>query len=105
MGLKNVKAMLAESQAQHTLGEIRVVTLGPALKLFTLHPATPLSVDSEKIAEELRSNEHVRFFSCENTMKAFGLKLTDLRPGFQGVPSGAYEVVRLQRDGFQYYKP
>ena len=47
----------------------------------------------------------VRFVACQNTMRQRTLGQADLLPGVGTVPSGAYEIVRRQQEGYSYFKP
>jgi intracellular sulfur oxidation DsrE/DsrF family protein len=42
---------------------------------------------------------------CARTLEENHWKLSDILPGAAAVPSGTLEVIRLQRDGFAYFKP
>jgi intracellular sulfur oxidation DsrE/DsrF family protein len=105
VGLKNIKAIVGETQKGNALIEVRVIVLGPALAFFKSKPKSALSDEARAVFEELRVNKRVGFYACENTLKSTGLTLPDLFFGFQIVHSGAYEVVRLQHEGFQYFRP
>ena len=105
IGMKNVSAILKEAITRQSPVEIKVTAFGPALKLFRSQSEKVLSSENRKQFEYLRSNANVHFYACENTLHAFHFKLTDLLPGFQSVPSGAFEVIRLQHAGFQYFRP
>lgn len=105
LGLKNLKAIQSQASATKTALEIKVVVFGPALKLFQAETVHPLSPAGRKIFEGMRNSGRVQFDACENTLNTFQLKLSNLLPGFLGVPSGAFEVVRLEQAGYQYFRP
>ena len=50
-------------------------------------------------------NQGVRFVACQNTMRQRSIRPEDLLPGVGTVPSGAYEIVRRQQEGYSYFKP
>ena len=52
-----------------------------------------------------KSNKHIKFFACKNTMKQMKINKEDLVSGFTIIPSGAWEIIKLQKEGYQYSKP
>lgn len=51
------------------------------------------------------ANEGVTFEACRISMKAWGLKESDFPLEVQFVPAGAPEVIRLQMQGYKYWRP
>ncbi len=98
-GLKNVENILKTASDQEVKAEVEVVCHGEGIRLV------------EKARTELAGevaalgNQGVRFVACENTMRQRSLGRGDLLPGVGTVPSGAYEVVRKQQEGYAYFKP
>jgi intracellular sulfur oxidation DsrE/DsrF family protein len=98
-GLGNVENILKAANDQGIKAEVEIVCHGEGLRLV------------EKARTELAgevtalSNQGVRFVACENTMRQRSLGPDDLLPVVGTVPSGAFEVVRRQQDGFAYFKP
>ena len=99
LGLKNIENILKAASDQEVKAEVEVVCHGEGIRLV------------EKARTELAGevaalgNQGVRFVACENTMRQRSLGPADLLPGVGTVPSGAYEVVRKQQDGYAYFKP
>ncbi len=82
--------------------DIRLVVHGPALKAFH-------SISAEKNmsqAAEGLMKAGVGFDACANTMRAQGVKLDDLLPGF-GVAEkgGVVRLTELQMQGYHYLRP
>ena len=98
-GLANIENILKTAGAQDVKAEVEVVCHGEGIRLV------------EKARSELAgevaalANQGVRFVACENTMRQRSLGLEDLLPGMATVPSGAYEVVHKQQEGYAYFKP
>ncbi len=42
---------------------------------------------------------------CARSLDEYHWKIGDILPGARSVPSGTVEVIRLQREGFAYFKP
>jgi len=51
------------------------------------------------------SSRGVRFLACHISMKAAGLTEDDMNMNVNFVPAGAPEVIRLQLQGYRYWKP
>jgi len=98
-GLKNVENILKAADVAGTACEVEVVCHSDGIVLLekakTTH-AAPV---------ELLQKKGVRFAACENTMRQRSIRPEDLLPTVTTVPSGAFEVVRRQQDGFSYFKP
>ena len=95
-GLGNVTNMLNASGNKIT---IEVVAHGEGLPMLV---SAKSSVASE--IKELMT-KGVTFAACEHTMKKDGVTKAQLLPGVTPVPSGAFEVVKKQSDGYSYFKP
>lgn len=61
--------------------------------------------DLWRLIDDLSKTKHVDFLACNNTMGAFGIKLTDLPPEFKTVGSGAFKVMKLESEGYTYFRP
>lgn len=82
--------------------DIRLVVHGPALRAFHA-----LSADANiaALAERL-TRAGVGFDACANTMKAQGVKLDDLTPGFiVAEKGGVVRLTELQEQGYAYLRP
>ncbi|MGP0065966.1 MAG: DsrE family protein [Isosphaeraceae bacterium] len=98
-GLKNVENILKAAEGFGTSVAVEVVCHSDGIVLLeksrTEH-AGPV---------ESLQKKGVRFAACENTMRQRSIRREDLLPAVTTVPSGAFEVVRRQQDGFSYFKP
>lgn len=98
-GLKNVENILKAAEAVGTACEVEVVCHSDGIALLeksrTEHAAPVESLQKKG----------VRFAACENTMRQRSIRPEDLLPTVSTVPSGAFEVVRRQQDGYSYFKP
>ncbi len=99
IGLKNVENILKTAGAEGIKAEIEVVCHGEGIRL--------VEKARTELADEVAAmaNQGVRFVACENTMRERSLGREDLLPNVGTVPSGAFEIVIRQRDGYSYFKP
>jgi intracellular sulfur oxidation DsrE/DsrF family protein len=99
MGLANIENILKAAGDEGLKAEVEVVCHGDGLRL--------VEKARTELADEVaaQTNQGVRFVACQNTMRQRSLGPEDLLPGVGTVPSGAYEVVRRQQDGYAYFKP
>ena len=98
-GLGNVENILKAANDQGIKADVEIVCHGPGIRLVE-KAQTELAAEVAALA-----NQGVRFVACENTMRQRTLGPEDLLPGVGTVPSGAFEVVRRQQDGYAYFKP
>ncbi len=102
-GLKNVENILkaADAAGVGTAAglEIEVVCHADGINLLE-KSATKHAASIEALLKK-----GVRFAACENTMRQRSIQREDLLPGVTTVPSGAFEVVRRQHEGYSYFKP
>lgn len=98
-GLENVENILKTAAAAGLKTEVEVVCHAGGIEL-----AVKAKSAHAGAVESLRK-QGVRFVACENTMRKRSLRVDDLLPGIATVPSGAFEVVVRQRDGWSYFKP
>jgi intracellular sulfur oxidation DsrE/DsrF family protein len=98
-GLKNLKNALNEASKEQSEMNVKVVFFGGGLKTLSAKK------DMWKLIDGLSKTKHVEFLACNNTMEAFGIKLTDLPPEFKTVGSGAFEVMKLENAGYPYFRP
>lgn len=98
-GLENAKRALAALGS--TPARFVLVVHGQGLNWFRKgepdNVAAPLA--------ELLATGKVELRVCARTLEENHWKVTDLLPGAVSVPSGSAEVLKLQRDGFVYFKP
>ncbi|MDR3633438.1 MAG: DsrE family protein [Isosphaeraceae bacterium] len=98
-GLKNVENILKAAEAVGTAVEVEVVCHSDGIALLektkTAHAGTI----------DLLAKKGVHFAACQNTMRQRLIRPEDLLAGVTTVPSGAFEVVRRQQDGYSYFKP
>jgi intracellular sulfur oxidation DsrE/DsrF family protein len=80
------------------LREVEVVAHGPGLGLVL----RTNSAYADRMAA--LSNQGVRFLACENTLARRKLAKADLLPFVGTVDSGVAQVVRRQRQGWQYIR-
>lgn len=82
--------------------DIRLVVHGPALKAFHA-----ISADDNIVAmAERLIKSGVGFDACANTMKAQGVKVDDLTPGFAvAEKGGVVRLAELQVQGYAYLRP
>ncbi len=74
---------------------------GPALGWFRRAEPDGLA---EPVAQLLATGR-VELRVCARTLEENHWTLADIVPGAAAVPSGTVEVIRLQREGFAYFKP
>ncbi|MFO0907167.1 MAG: DsrE family protein [Isosphaeraceae bacterium] len=98
-GLENIENILKAASSAGIRTEVEVVCHAQGIDLVhrkqSAHPA---------LVEGLRK-QGVRFVACQNTMRKRSMQKDDLLPGVTTVPSGAFEIVVRQRDGYSYFKP
>lgn len=82
--------------------DIKLVVHGPALRAFHA-----ISAESNIVSmTERLLKERVGFDACANTMKAQGVKLDDLVPGFVvAEKGGVVRLTELQQQGYAYLRP
>lgn len=61
--------------------------------------------NDEHEAMDALSKKGVLFSACNNAMKTFGIKKTELTPYVCVVPAGITEIVVKQQLGYSYVKP
>ena len=98
-GLKNVENILKAADAAGTPCEVEVVCHSDGIVLLEKARTT----HAEPV--EFLQKKGVRFAACENTMRQRSIRPEDLLPTVSTVPSGAFEVVRRQQNGYSYFKP
>lgn len=98
-GLKNVENILRTAADQGIRAEVEVVCHADGIRL--------VHRQKTELAPEVTSliAQGVRFVACQNTMRQRSITEADLLPNVGTVPSGAFEVVRKQQEGFAYFKP
>jgi uncharacterized protein len=98
-GLMNVENILKAAGLAGTACEVEVVCHSDGIVL--LEKAKTEHAGAVKSLQK----KGVRFAACENTMRQRAIGPEDLLPAVTTVPSGAFEVVRRQQDGWSYFKP
>ncbi|MBR0956642.1 DsrE family protein [Bradyrhizobium japonicum] len=82
--------------------DIRLVVHGPALRTFHALVAEDHTVAMMKKL----TDAGVGFDACANTMKAQGVKLDDLTPGFVvAEKGGVVRLAELEQQGYAYLRP
>lgn len=82
--------------------EIVLVVHGPAGKMFHDIEAT----DQVRNTVKSLQDDGVQFNMCGNTMRAQGVELADLLPGFVQVDQGGVvRIAELQQQGYIYIRP
>jgi uncharacterized protein len=98
-GLANITNILKAAGDDGLKAEVEVVCHAEGIRLVE-KARTELADEVAALADR-----GVRFVACENTMRQRSLGPGDLLPGVATVPSGAYEIVRRQQEGYSYFKP
>ena len=82
--------------------DIKLVVHGPALRAFhAISAETNVAAMMERLLKA-----RVGFDACANTMKAQGVKLDDLVPGFAiAEKGGVVRLTELQQQGYAYLRP
>ncbi len=82
--------------------DIRLVIHGPGLRAFhAISADQTISALTERLIKA-----GVGFDACANTMKAQGVKLDDLLPGFAvAEKGGVVRLTELQQSGYAYLRP
>lgn len=97
--LRNISNILKAAGDDGLRPRIEVVCHGDGIRL--------VEKARSELADELAAlaERGVRFDACRNTMRERSIQPADLLPEVVIVPSGAYQVVRLQHEGYAYLKP
>ena len=91
--------------SQNDKAQIVVVAHGPGID-FLLDDAEDRGGNLYEPAIMELMSRNVRFSICEATLTARGIKPQRVGEGIMRVPSGAYEIVRLQtEEDYAYLKP
>lgn len=98
-GLANVDNILKAAADDGLAAEVEVVCHADGIRLVE-KARTELADEVAALA-----GRGVRFVACRNTMRQRSIAPGDLLPGVGIVPSGAYQVVRRQQEGYSYFKP
>ena len=98
-GLGNIENILKAAGDRGLHAEVEVVCHGDGIRLVE-KAKTELAGEVAALA-----NQGVRFVACQNTMRQRMIEPGDLLPAVGTVPSGAFEVVSRQQDGYAYFKP
>ena len=101
--MRNIKHLMEAAKKQDTTPRVSVILFGTALPAFQKSKADPNTVQALK--DLLTREKDVTWIACQNTLDRNGLKVTDLLDGFSTVPSGIFEVARLEKQGFVYLRP
>ena len=98
-GLSNVENILKAAGDDGLKAEVEVVCHADGIRL--------VEKARTELADEVAAltGQGVRFVACQNTMRQRSIRPEDLLPGVVTVPSGAYEVVLKQQQGYSYFKP
>lgn len=96
LALNNVKNL--QKEAGNDKATIEIVTYGPGIGM--------LKRDS-KVAQKIQDvvSSGVKVVACENTMNAMRLTKDDMLPTIGYVPSGVFEVMKKQEEGYAYIRP
>ena len=99
VGLSNIGNILKAASDDGIKAEVEVVCHAEGIRLVE-KARTELADDVAALIKQV-----VRFVACQNTMPQRSIRPEDLLPGVGTVPSGAYEIVRRQQEGYSYFKP
>jgi len=99
LAMSNVENILKAAGEDGLKAEVEVVSHADGIRL--------VEKARTELADEVAVviNQGVRFVACQNTMRQRSIRPEDLLPGVGMVPSGAYEIVRRQQEGYSYFKP
>ncbi len=80
--------------------EVALLANGFAVKLF-------VKATNSKFEGAMRElhEKGVKFYVCNNALRANGIKKEDLFEFCEVVPAGVTKLAELQRDGYAYIKP
>lgn len=93
--LNNVRNL--QKEAGNDKATIEIVTYGPGIGMLKRD-----SNVAQKIQEVLASG--IKVVACENTMNAMHLTKEDMLPNIGYVPSGVFEVMKKQEEGYAYIR-
>lgn len=96
LALNNVRNLRKE--AGNEKANVEVVAYGPGIGMLKHDTKV-----AQKIQDALASG--VKIVACENTMNAMHLTKTDMLPNIGYVPSGVFEVMKKQEEGYAYIRP
>lgn len=99
LGLSNIENILKAAGDDGVKAEVEVVCHADGIRLVE-KARTELADEVAALA-----GQGVRFVACQNTMRQRSIRPEDLLPGVAVVPSGAYQVVRREQEGYSYFKP
>ncbi|APR83009.1 Hypothetical protein A7982_08358 [Minicystis rosea] len=98
-GLENAKRALAALGS--TPARFVIVVHGQALNWFRKGEQENLAAPLAALLATGKVELHV----CARTLEENHWHISDILPGATTVPSGSAEVLKLERDGFVYFKP
>lgn len=64
---------------------------------------SPMSPLASEIKDALKNGVHI--VACQNSLNKFKLTGDDMFPGITTVPSGVAEIIKRQKQGYQYLNP
>lgn len=94
--LNNVRNL--QKEAGNEKANIEIVAYGPGVGMLKRD-----SKVAQKVQDALAAG--VKIVACENTMNAMHLTKDDMLPNIGYVPSGVFEVMRKQEEGYAYIRP
>jgi intracellular sulfur oxidation DsrE/DsrF family protein len=100
-GLRNALEITNSVKSDNRQLDLKLVIFGPAVDLFKKGTDPELN----EYFKKLTSSGNVEFFVDDGRLKKLRTTVKNLLPGFKEVDSGAYEVVKLEQDGYSYIKP
>jgi len=94
--LRNISNLLNDLGPEQS--EIELVTHGPGIDVLLLGSA---------FADQVRQLQErgVKMAICRNTLRGRSIPETQILPDVTVVPAGIGELVRKQREGWQYVRP
>lgn len=100
LALANIRNHYAGVGDEHV--EISLVVIGSAVRAFQKASA---SLDVAEAFRELVDNSGLRGLACSNSLRAQGIDVAVLLPGFRAVDSGVVTIAQLQAQGCAYIRP
>jgi intracellular sulfur oxidation DsrE/DsrF family protein len=96
IALSNIENLLAAAPG----AEVAVVANGNAVIFFTQHAPSHVKERLTALAER-----GVKFYICNNSLRAHGIDRGELLPFAEVVPAGIVKILELQSSGYLYVKP
>jgi len=94
--LNNIKNLQQDVGAEHL--QIEVVAYGPGIDMLKIE-----SNVAPRIADEIATG--VKFVACEHSMHGASLTKADMLPDIDYAPTGVFEIMKKEEEGYSYVRP